>query len=83
MSEPRDFGRAHADYDIHSPFRSYLRVCRDLIVEPEAFFGTVRGGSLWRPTLLVFVTYLLVSLLLAPTERPPRVRSSPSRYRWF
>jgi hypothetical protein len=63
MTEARDPARTYADYDIRSPFRSYLLVCRDLIVEPEAFFRAVRGGGLWGPTSFVFVTYLLSSLL--------------------
>jgi hypothetical protein len=66
VSEPRGSVRAYADFDVRSPFRSYFRVCHYLIVEPEAFFRAVRGGSFWRPTLFVFATYLLVSLLFAP-----------------
>ena len=66
MTETRDPARARVDYDIRSPFRSYFRVARAIVVEPEAFFRTTRGGGLWGPTQFVFVTYLLVSLLLAP-----------------
>ena len=66
MTEPRNPVRAHVDYDIRSPFRSYFRGARDLVVEPEAFFRAVRDGSLWGPTQFVFATYLLVLLPVAP-----------------
>jgi hypothetical protein len=66
MTSRRDPARTFADYDIRSPLRSYIRVGRDLIFEPEAFFGAVRGGSLWGPTQFVFATYLLVTLIVAP-----------------
>jgi hypothetical protein len=66
MTGERGPTRTFADYDIRSPLRGYIRVGRDLIVEPEAFFRGVRGGGLWGPTQFVFATYLLVTLLAAP-----------------
>jgi hypothetical protein len=68
MTGPRD--SAHAYYEISSPFRGYFRVGRALIIEPEAFFRAVRGGSLWGPAQFVFATYLLVLLIFAPFFLP-------------
>ena len=66
MNEPRASMRAHADFDIRSPLRGYFRIIHDVLVEPETFFQTVRGGSLRGPTLFVCVTGALVSVLVSP-----------------
>lgn len=58
--------RSYADFNIRSPFRSYLRTVRDVLVEPEQFFRTIRGSGLWGPTLFVLITYALIPILVAP-----------------
>jgi small-conductance mechanosensitive channel len=46
VSEPRTSTRTYADFDIRSPFRSYFRVGRDLLIELETFV-IFRDGA-WR-----------------------------------
>ena len=51
--------RAHDDFDWRSPFKSYLRVTRDIIVEPEYFSRAVRGSGYGGPTLFVLAGLLV------------------------
>lgn len=71
-------GRTHHGFDVRSPFRSYFRIARSITERPERFFREARGSRLWGPTLFVFVTYCMLSLITALIIIPLGIFALPS-----